>query len=179
LRDDRCDALGVRQREPQANGSTVIKNIDRVAIESHRLSEAVDVFRQVLKRVAKGPAVGDIGEAEAREVRGNYMVAVGQKWNEIAEHVRGSWKAMEQQNVCGRLGTGLAIENFVPVYVYTVETGHDRFSFTLRHSGAQPAIPGSGAPLSYLVASDVLTGIKFHYRCWILPWVKYARDQSR
>jgi hypothetical protein len=87
LRDDGGDPLRMCKGEPQPNRRSVVEYVDREALESDCLSKAVDGLGQVLKRVAESLAVRGIGEAEAWQIWGNHVVAVGQSRNETAKHV--------------------------------------------------------------------------------------------
>ena len=52
------------------------------------------------------------------------MEAVGQAWNEIAKHVGGGWKSVQQENVWRRFGAGFTIKDLVSVYSGRVKAGH-------------------------------------------------------
>ena len=55
--------------------------------------------------------------AEARQVGRDEVEAVGQKGNEIPEHMAGAGKAVQQQQRGRPGGPGLAIKNLHPVHV--------------------------------------------------------------
>src|SRR5262249_3321098 len=79
------------------------------AMELEHLSETRDHLRQIRERVVELLTRRQIGLAEARQVRRDHSVAVGQFWNQIAKHVtRGREAVQQQQHWCVR-GASLAI----------------------------------------------------------------------
>jgi hypothetical protein len=88
-----------------------------VAILRDHSGEPLDHFRQVLEAVLEAFSFRDFGEAEARQIRGNDVVTVRKRRNEIAVHVRRGRKAVQQQQP-GRLGSsGFAVEKFQAIDV--------------------------------------------------------------
>src|ERR1700741_4256106 len=81
LRNDGSDPLGMGQREPNPDRSSVVEDVDRVSIDTEGLCEPVDDLGQVLKAVAEPFAVRGIGKAKTREIGRHQMVAVSQGWN--------------------------------------------------------------------------------------------------
>src|SRR5215472_1406632 len=54
-----------------------------------------------------------IGKAEARQVGCDQVVAISQRWNQIAEHMRRRGEAVEQQDGRRSFGAGLTVKEFV------------------------------------------------------------------
>src|SRR5215472_5405333 len=88
LRNDGSYPLGMRQREPKADRSSIIEDIDRVSIDADGLCEPVDDLGQILKAVAEHFAVRRVGKAKTWKIGCHQVVAVSQGCNEIAKHVR-------------------------------------------------------------------------------------------
>src|ERR1700693_4371533 len=101
----------MRQCKPEPDGRAVIKDVNRIALETDCLGEAVDDLGQVLKRVAEQFAIGWIREAESRKVGCDDMVAVCQGWNEVAEHVRRRREPVQQQYGRSGFRAGFAIKD--------------------------------------------------------------------
>ena len=83
-------------REPEAGRRAVVEDIDGVAIEADDLGEAVDRLRDPVEGMA---AARHVGVAEARQVGGDDVEAIGQKRDEVAEHVAGAREAVQQQQL--------------------------------------------------------------------------------
>src|SRR5215467_14267395 len=69
---------------------------------------------------------------------------------------------MQQEKLWGRLRAIFAIENPVSVYIHRLKARHDHTPFQ------QSPFWTPGASCCAYLASDVLTDIKFHYRCYYL-----------
>jgi hypothetical protein len=50
----------------------------------------------MIEGVCEVRSVRRIGKAEAWQIRGYHVIAIGQCWNEFPEHVRGRREAVEQ-----------------------------------------------------------------------------------
>src|ERR1700742_1158064 len=101
-------------RKPETGGRAVVKNIDGVARETNDFGEAVDGRRDPIETVA---ATRQVGVAETGQVRGDEGEAIGQKRDEVAEHMARAGEALQQQQVWRAGRTGLAIEDFATVHV--------------------------------------------------------------
>ena len=96
LGDDRGDPVRMPDGEPEPGRRAVVEHIDGVAVEADDLGEAVDRVRDPVER---GALIRHIGVAEARQVGGDDMDAVGEQRDEVAEHVAGGREAMQQQQL--------------------------------------------------------------------------------
>src|SRR5262249_22819798 len=76
LRDDRGDSLRVARRQAEAHRCAVVEDIDRITSEPGDGCETVDDVGEVIKGVLELRPVGRSGEAEARQVGGDYTVVV-------------------------------------------------------------------------------------------------------
>ena len=76
LRDQRGDTLGVSDGEAEADGGTVVKDVEGVSTEAERLGKSLDDFGEMIKGVGEGFRVGSVREAEARQVRSDDAVLV-------------------------------------------------------------------------------------------------------
>ena len=124
LRNDRGDPVGMLHREPEAGRRAIVEDIDGIAIEADDFGETVDRCPRAGRSVWR--AARHVGLAEARQVGGDDMEAIGQQRDEIAEHVTGARKAMEQQQLRRVRGAGLAIEDIEAVDIggAIVDGGH-------------------------------------------------------
>src|SRR5438067_480575 len=73
LRNDGSDLLGMGQREPKPDRSSIVEDVDRVSINTDALCEPVDDLGQVLKAVAEPFAVRGVGKAKARKIGRHQM----------------------------------------------------------------------------------------------------------
>jgi hypothetical protein len=90
--------------EAEAGRRAIVENIDGEATQSNHFSEAADDPRNVFEGVAKLCPLGHVRLAN-------------ELWNEIAEHVPGTGKAVQQQEHWCVLRPCLAIEDVEPVDV--------------------------------------------------------------
>src|SRR5262245_39049393 len=117
LRDDRSDALRVALREPEADRRAVVEHIDREAIESDDLGEAVDDNGDVVESVSEIISRWHGRLAETRQIGRDDVETIGQEGDEAPEHVARAGKAVKQHQI-GRLGcSSRAIEDLQAVYV--------------------------------------------------------------
>src|SRR5262249_1997752 len=111
LRNDRSDTLRMLQRDPQADGSPVIKDIDREAFQSDHVGEAINRARQIIKGVFEILARKQVGTPEAGQIWRYKMKPIREKRDQIAEHMACARKTMQEQD-CRRLRrAGFAIRN--------------------------------------------------------------------
>src|SRR5271166_1863792 len=102
---------------PQAHGSAVIKDVDREAFHPDDFGEAVDHLRKILERVSERIAGRQVRLTKARQIRRYQVKAVGEKWNQIAEHMPGGRKPMQQEQSRGIRPTGFAIGNLQTINI--------------------------------------------------------------
>lgn len=104
LGDYRGDAVGAVQREPQANGSAVVENVNGEFRELQCVDEGADRCRDVLEGVFVLLLCGDFREPEARKIRGYHSVLAGKDRDEVSELVRRGREAVEKEDYwcCGR-----------------------------------------------------------------------------
>src|SRR5271166_313576 len=115
LRDDGSDALRVLCGDPQTNRRAVIEDVDRELFQADDFREAAGDCRQIVERIFEVVAGWHGGLTKAGQVRRHEVKAIGEEGDQIAEHVAGAWKAMQQKQ-CRRVGrTRLAVEYFEAV----------------------------------------------------------------
>src|SRR5690606_23815207 len=91
---------------------TVVVHTERESLQSECACEILDGVGQVLEGVGVLPARRGTGETEARQVRRDDVVAVGQRRDDVAVHVRGGREPVQQQDG-GRGGLArLPVEHF-------------------------------------------------------------------
>ena len=111
LHDEGGDALGMLEREPVADRRAVIHEIDRIVLDAELRQQAVDDVGVVAERVGERLVIGRGALAEARIVRRDDMVAIRERRDQIAEHVRRGRKAVQQQHGRRVGGSGFAVED--------------------------------------------------------------------
>src|SRR6476620_12544900 len=88
----------MRQRETKADRSAVVEDVDGETRKTDCIGESPDYLGEIGEAVAELRPVGRHSEAEARQVRRHDMMAVGKQGNEVAEHMRRSREAVQQQD---------------------------------------------------------------------------------
>ena len=147
LRDDGGDTLRVCQPQAESDRSAVIEDVDRKTLETNGLGKASDHLSQSFERVAELLPVGRIREAEARQIGRYHVVAIGERRNKVAKHVRRRWEAVQQENGWSSFRAGLAIKDLVAVDGSVLILDHDepllkRYGRVARTASASVCIHG-------------------------------------
>jgi hypothetical protein len=95
----------------------IVKHIDRETSKSNHFSEAVDNPRNVVEAVAELGPSRHVRLAKPGQVGRNNTKPVRELWNEIAEHMTGARKTVQQEEYRCVLRPRLAIEDVEPVDV--------------------------------------------------------------
>src|SRR4029077_8154232 len=111
LRDDCSDTTRVPNGEAETNRCAIVENVDREMRETHHLGEAIDDLRNILERVSEGATRRHIGLAKRRQIGSNEMKPVRESRDEVAEHMAGARKAVQQKDRWRVLRPRLAVEN--------------------------------------------------------------------
>ena len=111
LDDQAGDALRVLERQPPADGRPVVHDVHRETLDAELVEQPVDQFGEAVEGVGESGAIRHVALAEARIVRRDHAVAVGQRRDQVAEHVRGGREAVQQQHDRRVRRPGLAIED--------------------------------------------------------------------
>src|SRR5262249_55879316 len=112
LRDDRGNAFGMTNGQSKARRRAVVENVKREAIESDDLGKALDHASNVIECVTEFFARRHVGLAETGKVGRDEVEFVGKQRNEIAEHVSGARKAVQEKQLRRAGSLRLAIEHF-------------------------------------------------------------------
>ena len=113
LRDDRRDALRMPQRKAKAGRRTIVEDVDRKALETHHLGEAVDHTGDVVERVLNSLAPAcPTGQSQANRARrgGSDQPAKGSSHETCGLR----WKAVEEKDGRRLLRTGFSIVMLKP-----------------------------------------------------------------
>ena len=102
LHDDGGDPLRMLDSQTVADRCAVVLHVDGVLRQPELLGELVDHLRQVVERVSELVVRRHRAVAVAGIVRRDHVILVGQRGNQIAEHLRAGRKAVEQQTPSGR-----------------------------------------------------------------------------
>src|SRR5215813_2274054 len=99
------------QSNPQPHGSSVIEDVDREAFQPEPIDELIDPLGKILECVFESSARKQVRLTKARQVRRYQMKAVGEERDQIAEHVAGARKPVQQQQSWSLWPAGFAIRN--------------------------------------------------------------------
>ena len=111
LDDQRRDAIGMLERQPVADRRAVIHDVHRIAVDAELRQKTVDDVGVMGERVGERLVVGRGAFAEAWIVGRDDVVAIRERRDQIAEHVRRSRKAVQQQHDRRILRPRLAVED--------------------------------------------------------------------
>ena len=75
-------------RQAKAYGCAVVHQVEAVAIDAELIDERLDERGQVVEAIVEFIQRRLLAVAEARVIRGHYVVFVRQRRDQIAEHVR-------------------------------------------------------------------------------------------
>ncbi len=87
MRDQRRDAVGIAERKPKSDGSTVIEDVHRKLFQTDLFDEVSNDRGQMIKRVGKGLVIRDVGKPKAGKIRGNDVIIARQLRDQITEHM--------------------------------------------------------------------------------------------
>jgi hypothetical protein len=102
-------------REAETGWRAIVEDIDGEVAKSDHLGEAVDRSCDVIEAVAVAGAFGHVRLAKPGQIGRDDMEPVGELRNEIAEHMAGTWEAVQQQQRRRVLRPGLAKKDIEPV----------------------------------------------------------------
>ena len=132
LGNDRGNAVGMLQGNPQAHRSAVIEDVDRKTLEPDFLRETSIVSARLSKRVFELIAWRQVRLTKARQI-GRYKVeAVGEQWNQITEHMPGGRKSVQQEQGRSIGPTRFAIGNLQAISIGTTVMNRFHGGFPLR-----------------------------------------------
>src|SRR6266511_3020809 len=117
LRDNRGVAVRMFGGGPEAYRRAIVEDIDCEALQADYFSEAVDDGGDVIECVLEFAPRRHVRLAEARQVGRDDVETIGQKRDQIPEHVARAWEAMQQQQRRRGGGSGFAIKDFHAVYI--------------------------------------------------------------
>jgi hypothetical protein len=115
--------------DPEACRRAIVENVHSEALQADDLSEVVDDAGDMIECVREVAPRWHVRLAEARQVRRDDVEAIGQKRDEIPEHVAGAREAMKQQQRRRVDSGGLSVEYLqsVDVGLAVIDRGHKRF----------------------------------------------------
>src|SRR6267142_3077174 len=97
--------------EAEANRRTIVEDVDCETTEADHVGEAIDDIRDILERVGEGAARRHVGLPKRRQVGSDEVKPVRELRDEIAEHVAGGGKAVQQEDRWRVLRPSLAVED--------------------------------------------------------------------
>ena len=132
------------RKNPEAHRAAVVLHVEDVRGEAEVIDETSDAARQVLESVVEFGRGRRVGLAEPDVIRGDHVEAVGQGWDQVAEHVRAGWETVQQHDRGGGWVAGFAIEYAAaidgratvmdPAGCLGRDVGHPSVSFSVRNS---------------------------------------------
>jgi len=105
------------RREPEAGRSAVVEHVNRETVEADDFGKALDDIGEGVERIGKPVPRRHVRLAEAWQVRRDDVEAIRQERDQIAKHVAGARKAVEQQQLRRIVGSSLAIEDLEAIHV--------------------------------------------------------------
>ena len=97
--------------ETETDRRAIVEDVKRIAVQPDRLDEAADDLGKRVEAVGERAARRRLGLSEAGQVGSDHTVAVGQRADQVAEHVARRREAMQQQDDGRFDGTGLSVED--------------------------------------------------------------------
>ena len=97
--------------EAEAHRRAIVEDVDRETSETDHLGEAIDDVCDILECVSEGAARRHVGLSKRRQIWSNEVKPVRELRDEIAEHMAGGRKAVQQEDRWRVLRPGLAVEN--------------------------------------------------------------------
>jgi hypothetical protein len=125
LHDESGDAFGMLEGQSPAHRCPVIHHVHREARDADLIEEAVDELSEAIEGIGELRTVRHVALAVAGIVRSDHMIAVRERGDQVAEHVRRCRKAVEQQHDRSGLRSRLAIENLDAVDLLRPVVGDD------------------------------------------------------
>src|SRR5262249_1170682 len=95
----------------EAHGCAIIEDVHRESSETDYLGEAIDDVRDILEGISELAARRHVGLPKRRQVGSDKVKSVRELRDQIAEHVAGGGKAVQQEYRWCVLRSSLAIEN--------------------------------------------------------------------
>lgn len=132
MRDDSGHAFGCHQGEAEAGWCAVVEDIHGIAGEFESIGEGEDRLRETVECVLVVASCWNFCETKARQVGSNYVIAIGEAWDEFTVLERGSWKSVEQEYDRRTHGTGFAIEDTDSIG-FNVMVGREWDVWNVRH----------------------------------------------
>jgi hypothetical protein len=132
LGDDCGEAIRMTNCEAEADGCAIVEDVGREAMEADHLGEAIDDVRDILERVGEGAPRRHVRLPKPWQVGSDKAKPVRELRDEIAEHVDGGGKAVQQQDRWRVLRPGFAIEYSSTCVQMSLAVGRDGLSETRR-----------------------------------------------
>ena len=110
LGDDCGEAIRTSYCEAEADGCSIVEDVHREPLEADHLGKAIDDVRDIPERVGEGAPRWHVRLPKPRQVGSDEAKPVRELRDEIAEHVAGSRKAVQQQDRWRVLRPGFTIE---------------------------------------------------------------------
>ena len=128
LGDDCGEAIRMPNGKAEADGCAVVEDLDCETMEVDHLGEAIDDVRDILECVGEGAPRRHVGLPEPRQVGSDKAKPVRELRDEIAEHVTGGRKAVQQEDRWRVLRPSLTIKDSdaVDVQLSVRDLGHGK-----------------------------------------------------
>ena len=97
--------------QAKADRRTVVHQVQAVSLDTQPIDEGLHEDGQVVEAVVEAVQSRLVAVPESGVVRRHEVEPVGQRRNQVAEHVRGGWESVQQQDGRGIGRTGLAVED--------------------------------------------------------------------
>src|SRR5262245_19236509 len=110
----------------EADWCSIVEDVHREPLEAHHLDEAIDDVRDIFERIREGAPRRHVRLPKPRQVGCDEAKPVFELRHEIAEHVAGGRKAVQQKDRWRVLRPGFAIEysDTVDIQLAERDRGH-------------------------------------------------------
>ena len=127
LGDDGGDALGMLDRQAEADRRAIVEDVDREFIEAEHFGETADHIRDILEGVRELIPPRLLGHAEARKIGRHDMVTARELWDQLSEHMARDREAVKEEDDGSSGIARLTVKELEAVYIGGFEMdGHGR-----------------------------------------------------
>jgi hypothetical protein len=109
-------------REPKPDRGSIVKDVHYKLIQTDKVRETLDHVGDFCKAVRKSIARRHVGLAEPREIRCHDTELLREERNEVAKHVAGGRKSVQEEDGRRVPLSGFAVEDIEAVNIQLVET---------------------------------------------------------
>jgi hypothetical protein len=113
----------------ETSGCAIVENVHGETRKTDDVGEANNNLRDILERIIEGAPRRHVGLPKRRQIGSDEAKPARELWDEIAEHVAGSGKAVQQDDRWRLVRPSLAVENVdaVDIHLPVRDGVHEKF----------------------------------------------------